>query len=230
MIKNIKNHVEHGLKSLNNRISCRAEKNYYYCYVQMKKVLSILFVIILFSNAANSQGKNNEDLIESVLSKKNNVQLEFLGKGLYYSINYERELFDLSSFSVQYSTGFCVFPSNTSLEPTNELILPHQINIAYHDGSHHFHFGFGTSFWRYQTNYLPIDQSNLNLQPIAPILEKQWEIFSHLSLEYRYYKETQDWFYKVGYTPLFFAPIPNSAFNKSINYQTSFTLGIGYKF
>ena len=90
----------------------------------MKKVLSILFIIILFSNAANSQGNGNEDLIESVLSKKNNVQLEFLGKGLYYSINYERELFELSSFSVQYSAGFCVLPSNTSLEPTNELILP----------------------------------------------------------------------------------------------------------
>ena len=80
MIKNIKNRVEHGLKSLNNRISCRAEKNYYYCYVLMKKVLSILFIIILFSNAANTQGNNNEDLIESALSKKNNVQLEFLEK------------------------------------------------------------------------------------------------------------------------------------------------------
>ena len=196
----------------------------------MKKVLSILIVVISVPIVAKTQENIKENVKESALTKKNNVQLEFLGKGLYYSLNYERELFELTPFSIQYNTGFCVFPSNTSLAATSELILPNQINIAYHDGSNHFHFGFGTSFWRYHTNYLQIDQSNLNLQPLAPILEKQWEIFSHLSLEYRYYKETQDWFYKVGYTPLFFAPIPNSAFNKSINYQTSFTLGIGYKF
>ena len=196
----------------------------------MKKVLSILIVIVSFAISAKTQENINKNVKKSALIKKNNVQLEFLGKGLYYSLNYERELFDLSPFSIYYNTGFCIFPSNTSLESTNELILPNQINIAYHYESHHFHFGFGTSFWRYHTNYLPIDQSNLTLQPLAPILEKQWEIFSHLSLEYRYCKESQDWFYKVGYTPLFFAPIPNSAFNKSINYQTSLTLGVGFKF
>ena len=196
----------------------------------MKKVLSILIVVILFAITAKTQENINKNVKESALTKKNNVQLEFLGKGLYYSLNYERKLFNFSPFSIQYNTGFCIFPSNTSLESTSELILPNQINIAYHYESHHFHFGFGTSFWRYHTNYLPIDQSNLNLQPLAPILEKQWEIFSHLSLEYRHSKESQDWFYKVGYTPLFFAPIPNSAFDKSINYQTSFTLGVGFKF
>jgi len=37
-------------------------------------------------------------------------------------------------------------------------------------------------------------------------------------------------FYKIGYVPLFFAEIPNSSFDKKINYQTSFCLGIGYKF
>ena len=93
----------------------------------MQKVLSIIIIIISFPIVAKAQGNNNEDIKESALAKKNNVQLEFLGKGLYYSINYDRELFELSSFSVQYSTGFCFLPSNTSLEPTNELILPHQL-------------------------------------------------------------------------------------------------------
>ena len=78
----------------------------------MKKVLSILIVIVLFAISAKTQENINKNVKKSALIKKNNVQLEFLGKGLYYSLNYERELFDLSSFSVQYSAGFCVFPSN----------------------------------------------------------------------------------------------------------------------
>ena len=196
----------------------------------MKKVISILATIITFSIAAKTQENSDRNIKEAFSTKKNNVQLELLGKGLYYSINYERELFNLNPFSIQFSTGLCVFPANTSLEPTNELILPNQINVAYHHESHHFHFGFGTSFWRYFTNYLPIDQGNLNIQPLDPVLEKQWEIFSHVALEYRYNKENKDWIYKAGFTPLFFAPMSNSAFNKTINYQASFNLGIGYKF
>ena len=97
--------------------------------------------------------------------------------------------------------------------------------------SHHLHFGFGTSFClRYSTNYLPIYNTNISSQPIPPVLKEQWEVFSHLTFEYRYNNKEKKLLYKIGYVPLFFAEMPNTAFNKKVNYQTSLSLGIGYKF
>ena len=196
----------------------------------MYRFLNFTIVLLLFCNAylgqTTSDG-NNETISEI---PKNNIQLEFLGKGLYYSFSYERELINLESITFNIGIGGSIFPGLTSVSPSNEILFPIYANIGYHINSHSIHIGYGTTFWRYYTNYLPIDQGNINQQPIAATLKKQWEWFSHISLEYRYHPPRKKYFFKAGYVPLFFAEIPQSAFTRKINYQTSFCLGFGYKF
>ena len=192
-------------------------------------VLSLIFLCIL-PVTLFAQIDSDGNIEPTKTDLKNNFQFELLGKGLFYSLSYERELVSFDEITVNFSSGFCIFPSFTSLEPSNEIILPAQLNVGYSINSHHLHFGFGTSFWRYSTNYLPIDNNNISSQPISPILKEQWEVFSHLTFEYRYNNKEKKLLYKIGYVPLFFAEMPNTAFNKKVNYQTSLCLGIGYKF
>ena len=84
--------------------------------------------------------------------------------------------------------------------------------------------------WKYKINHIEIDNTNLSQQPIEPSLVVIKEWFAHLCLEYRYMKPEGGLMLKAGYTPLFFAETSNSQLNKSINYQTSFNLGVGWTF
>ena len=93
-----------------------------------------------------------------------------------------------------------------------------------------FTIGTGTTFWKYQVNYIPITNTNLNQQPVNAELISENEWFAHLSFEYRLHAKSKPFFYKVGYVPLFFDFTPNSKFSKTINYQTSITIGIGWSF
>lgn len=196
----------------------------------MYRFLNFTIVLILFCNVYSGQttSDGNNETIYKI--PKNNIQIEFFGKGLYYSLNYERELINLESITFNIGCGGSIFPGLTSVSPSNEILFPIYANIGYHINTHSIFLGYGTTFWRYYTNYLPIDQGNINQQPISPTLEKQWEWFSHISLEYRYHPPQKKYFFKAGYVPLFFAEIPRSAFTRKINYQTSFCLGFGYKF
>lgn len=65
---------------------------------------------------------------------------------------------------------------------------------------------------------------------MQPTLVAVNEWFAHMVLEYRFQKTSGGILFKVGYTPIYFASIENTSFNRSINYQTSFNLGIGWAF
>jgi len=165
------------------------------------------------------------------INNKNRVYLEFLGKGLFYSMNYEREIIHTDiNINMNISAGISVFPGLTSLESSVDLFLPFEINGSYSFGNHHAAIGYGTTFWKYKINYIEIDNTNLSQQPVEPSLVVIREWFAHLCLEYRYMKPEGGLMLKAGYTPLFFAETSNSQLNKSINYQTSFNLGIGWTF
>ena len=162
---------------------------------------------------------------------KNNIYIELLGKGFYYSINYERKLFRLNEIiSTNASIGISVFPGLTSIEKSTDILLPVENNFCFSKQNHHAVVGYGTTFWSYKVNYIDIDNTNLSQQPLPPSLIRVNEWFAHLLLEYRFQKPSGGFLFKVGYCPLFFAPTENTNFNKNSNYQTSFNLGIGWSF
>jgi len=194
--------------------------------INLRFTLVFLLAFALVSaqkeNITNSEGLNS--------FKKNNLQLELLGKGFYYSMGYERKF--LLSYEVSFGAnlGLSLFPGLTSLEPSTEILIPFEINVSFKKSQNEFTIGTGTTFWKYQVNYIPITNTNLNQQPVNAELISENEWFAHLSFEYRLHAKSKPFFYKVGYVPLFFDFTPNSKFSKTINYQTSITIGIGWSF
>jgi hypothetical protein len=165
------------------------------------------------------------------IESKNTVYAEFLGKGFYYSINYERNLFQLSDkLSAQASAGFGLFPGFTDIEKSTDFTLPLELNLRYSMGTHNIVAGYGTTYWRYSLYDIPIESSNWDQQPIAPELKKTKEWFAHIVLEYRYQKVDGGLMFKAGWSPLFFAKMQHFAYQKKVNFANSFNFGIGYSF
>lgn len=187
-------------------------------------------ILILFLSFTIVHAQKGDDSILSNSNQKNNLQLEFFGKGFYYSVGYERKFVISEKVNFGANIGLCLFPGLTSLEPSTEILVPFELNTSIKKLQNEFIIGAGTTFWKYQVNYIPITNNNLNQQPLTPELISETEWFAHISFEYRLHAKSKPLFYKVGYIPLFFDFTPNSKFTNSLNYQTSFTIGIGWSF
>jgi hypothetical protein len=157
--------------------------------------------------------------------------LELAGKGLYYSLNYERSLFNLTDeLSMAASVGFCRINGNTDIEKSHDITLPLEMNFQYAFDNHRVVLGYGTTYWRYFLPDIPIYNNNLNQQPLRPELKKVTEWFAHGLIEYRYQKNEGGLLIKAGYVPLFFAKMENFAYQKKMNLAHSFNIGVGYSF
>ena len=189
----------------------------------MLKNLKILVscLMLLASYSATSQ----------TIESKNAVYVEFLGKGFYYSINYERNLFELSDkLSLQGSVGFGLFPGFTDIEKSTDFTMPLELNFRYSMGNHNIVAGYGTTYWKYSLYDIPITSENWAQQPIEPVLKKTTEWFAHMVMEYRYQKPEGGLMFKAGWSPLFFAKMQHFAYQKKVNFANSFNFGIGYSF
>jgi hypothetical protein len=187
----------------------------------MKKstfLVSLIGLLGFMGSAAYGQGKNL-------------VYLELAGKGLYYSLNYERSLFNLTDeLSMAASVGFCRINGNTDIEKSHDITLPLEMNFQYAFDNHRVVLGYGTTYWRYFLPDIPIYNNNLNQQPLRPELKKVTEWFAHGLIEYRYQKNEGGLLIKAGYVPLFFAKMENFAYQKKMNLAHSFNIGVGYSF
>lgn len=183
-------------------------------------IVSIVF-ISLFGNSYSAQKEG----------AKNTAYIEFLGKGFYYSLNYERVLVQFNDqLGIQASWGFGLYPGTTNIEKSTDFTMPIELNVRYSFVKHHAVIGYGTTLWKYKLPEIPISNSNIDQQPIQPTLKNVKEWFAHMVFEYRYQKPEGGLMLKVGYTPLFFAQDPVFAYTKKVNYATSFNLGVGYSF
>ena len=158
------------------------------------KIKITILLAFLCSGSISSQEVGNQ----------NRIYLELLGKGLFYSINYEREVIHTEmNINVNVSAGLSVFPGFTSLEKSIDLFLPFEVNGAYSFGNHHAVFGYGTTFWKYKINHIEIDNTNLSQQPIEPTLVVIKEWFAHFCIEYRYMKPDGGIMAKAGFMYLY---------------------------
>ena len=163
-------------------------------------------------------------------SSKNTAYFELLGKGIYYSFNYEREIYRIDEkLAFNGSVGLSILPGFTDIEKSKDRLFPFEINAKYSFGKHHVVLGYGTTLWKYKVLDVKIDNSNIGLAA-EPKLKEMKEWFAHLALEYRYQKPEGGLMAKIGISPLFFDYMANSAFTKNTNTQFSINLGLGYSF
>jgi len=191
----------------------------------------IFFAVLLLSFSLNYAQDRLEGQIDSnkVTKAKNLVYFELLGKGLFYSINYERSLIKLGEkASINASIGFSIFDGMTQIRPSKDFFIPLEVNIVHDFKNHHLSYGVGSTYWNYEVNDLVIHKNNLPIQPLTVRLKTITEWFGHINLEYRYQKPTGGMMYKAGITPLFFDKMQN--FEQVRRNYLSANLGIGYAF
>lgn len=196
----------------------------------MKKIvkLATIFIAIIGFHSAEAQ----------TITAKNTVYAELLGKGFYYSINYERNIFEINEkISMQGSLGFCLVSGQytenykAAIDGNSmDFTMPLELNFRYNMGNHNIVAGYGTTYWRYYLPDIPINSSNLNEQPVGYTMKKVSEWFAHMVMEYRYQKPEGGLMFKAGWSPLFFAKMENFKYQKKVNFANSFNFGIGYSF
>jgi len=202
-------------------------------------------------NGETDDTETSDDGESAEKQAKNAFYLEFLGKGFYYSLNYERNLFTFKEkISLQASIGFSSMNGYTASEDnelpkTKDLLIPFEFNVMYNiTGAHNAVIGYGTTMWRYNLVTINLDDDtnvyddngNNSGVPAKPELKKVKEWFAHFVIEYRYQKPGGGLMLKAGYTPLFFKSMPNFEYQKvyeyqkKYNYATTFNFGVGYTF
>lgn len=202
----------------------------------MRKIVKITAILLTIIGIHNVYGQETES--DNSISGKNTVYAEFLGKGFYYSINYERNIYEINEkLSIQGSLGFCLmdglYTDNYKEEVDGmsmDFTMPLELNLRYRLGNHNIVAGYGTTYWRYYLPDIPINNANWDQQPVAPTMKKVSEWFAHAVLEYRWQKPEGGFMAKAGWSPLFFAKMENFKYQKKVNFANSFNFGVGYSF
>lgn len=190
-----------------------------------------LYTLVFLTSLGSTCAQDSKETNSASDNSKNNVYIEALGKGFYYSVNYEREVYRIDEkIAFNGSIGFSLYNGETDIEKSKDFLLPLEVNVKYSFGSHHAVFGYGTTLWKYKVIDIAIDNTNVGQAPATPTLKPMKEWFAHFVLEYRYQKPEGGFLVKAGLSPLFFDKMSYSAFDKSTNYQMSFNLGVGWGF
>ncbi len=192
----------------------------------------IPFFTILFVGILGYSQDRLEGIVDTTTQKyaKNALYLELAGKGFYYSVNYERNLFNLTEkTSIKASVGLSIFPGLTEIRNSNDFLMPFSVSIQQHlTGNHHISLSTGSTYFNYQVNDIEITNANLSSQPLTTRLKTIQEWFGHISLDYRYNKPDGGILLKGGITPLFFDKMQNFQGMKTA--QFSANIAVGYTF
>ena len=125
-------------------------------------IKSILFTLVFLTTSIVISSQEEG-------SPKNTAYFELLGKGIYYSFNYEREIYRIDEkLAFNGSVGFSILPGFTDIEKSKDRLFPFEINAKYSFGKHHVLLGYGTTLWKYKVLDIKIDNSNIGSAPAPP--------------------------------------------------------------
>lgn len=161
----------------------------------MKKVLILSFIFLSFTSFCqkvkdSTKVEQTDQSIESIDTIKfqqifkcrNSVQLELLGSGSLYSLNYERILINGHRWKTAASAGLCYLKAPT----WSGFVIPVMISEMYSLKNHHIVLGLGAS-----PNYA----SNT-------VYGNSFEVFLSGRFGYRFQKPTGRMLFAIHYTPI----------------------------
>lgn len=161
----------------------KAFSTFYKKTINMK--INLIFTILFCSQLLFSQEKNIEPV---KFNNKNSVQLDLGGHGMFYSLNYERIIFNGKRFKTAAQVGFAYYPRSWGYL---ELWTPIGINEIVSFGNHHIEFGVGV---------VPVRDPGISNEDFT--IPPSWSTFLSARLGYRYQKPDGKFLFRAGFTPL----------------------------
>lgn len=173
------------------------------------KIHLILTTLICFS-ILSAQEKNIEP---AKFVNNKSVQLDIGGHGMFYSLNYERIIFNGKRFKTAAQVGIAYYPRSWGYL---ELWTPIGINEIFSLGNHHIEAGIGIVPTRTPSPEMEIYD-----------LYSPWSTFLSARLEYRYQKPDGKFLLRAGFTPLAEGSLRNI---KYLNIHPLAGISFGYSF
>ncbi len=178
------------------------------------KIIHIALIGFLFLSSYKLHAQNNlsaDTIHPKQKLARNTVFIELLGNaGLgLYSVNYDRIVYHKAQFGLSIRGGFSLMP--TSNRSIFVLTFPILVNLIHGKKNNHFEFGFGCTFQ-------PVvgAKSPVNRYPLTA------------NISYRYQKPSGGFFFKVGYTPVYYYEDEDDATN--IISRCLIGISFGYSF
>jgi hypothetical protein len=162
----------------------------------MKKTIIILLAVFVVTTVFARQTKDSTDLRFSARSR-NTFFVEFLGNNFYYSLNYDRILFQKKNFLISGRIGFCGFPQ---FRGNYTIGAPAEINLSFGKKRNFLETGFGMSYLYIDSYYFLTGDSGRLVEIVDQKIN--W-LFIVERIGYRYQKPDGGFFFKVAFTPLF---------------------------
>lgn len=161
---------------------------------------TLLSSIIIFLHCSNYVAIAQEEA--EIFTAKNSIFVELGGNSIYYSLNYNRILYQKSKLKISGSAGFSIFQQSggnqsSNISPFWSPMLPLEISAFWGKSNHHLEIGTGLTFYASRALIFNPDAAN-NFQE-----DKSLEAILPLRIGYRYQKPEGGFFFRVGYTPGF---------------------------
>lgn len=172
--------------------------------------INLILTILICSSFIFAQEKNIEPI---KFDNKNSIQLDVGGHGMFYSLNYERIIFNGKRFKTAVQVGFAYYPRSWGFL---ELWTPIGINEIFSLGNHHIEAGIGIVPTRTPSPEMEIYDS------YSP-----WSTFLSARLGYRYQKPGGKFLFRAGFTPLAECSLRNISY---LNIHPLAGVSFGYSF
>jgi hypothetical protein len=150
----------------------------------MKKLIATVIIVFAIQSVFCQEKVN----LPFEFQRKNSIQLELFGHGLFYSVNYERILINGENYKTTAQAGFAWYPPATDLR---EFWVPVSLNELVSFNQHHIEFGLGTVF------------TNEEMQRLTGENTRDWSTFLTGRVGYRYQKPNGRFIFRIGFTPLY---------------------------
>ncbi len=145
---------------------------------------------------------------------KNSVEFELFGQGGFYSLNYERTIFNREKFKTLAEAGIAGYPQSTGVIP---LFVPVSINQLFSFHSNHLELGVG----------------HVLINDRLPDGSNDYKFFGSFKIGYRYQKPDGKFLFKAALTPFvdYWDTVGNTIYvNASVNVVPWGGLTLGYNF
>ena len=172
----------------------------------MKKP-TVLLSLLLTAFALHGQEEPT-----SAFQYKNSVQLELAGPAIFYSLNYERILWNGNRFKTAAQAGISYYPPSVGMR---DIWIPIGVNEIFSMGSHHIEAGLG---------YMPVIEASRdeNLEP----REWFWSNLATARIGYRYQKPDGHLILRAAFTPV----LELESLSSGDSFHPLGGLSVGYSF